>query len=39
MADTSAWRVVEASEPSRRRRGHADLPGGLVAPAYGPEVA
>jgi UDP-3-O-[3-hydroxymyristoyl] N-acetylglucosamine deacetylase len=39
MADTSAWRVVEAAEPIRRPRGHADLAAGLVAPAYGPEVS
>jgi UDP-3-O-[3-hydroxymyristoyl] N-acetylglucosamine deacetylase len=37
MADTSAWRVVEASEPVRRIRGHADVAAGLVAPAYGPD--
>jgi len=37
MADTSAWRVVEASEPIRRIRGHADVAAGLVAPAYGPD--
>jgi UDP-3-O-[3-hydroxymyristoyl] N-acetylglucosamine deacetylase len=37
MADTSAWRVVETSEPVRRIRGHADVAAGLVAPAYGPD--
>jgi len=37
IADTSAWRVVEASEPVRRIRGHADVAAGLVAPAYGPD--
>jgi UDP-3-O-[3-hydroxymyristoyl] N-acetylglucosamine deacetylase len=37
MTDTSAWRVVEASEPVRRIRGHADVATGLVAPAYGPD--
>jgi UDP-3-O-[3-hydroxymyristoyl] N-acetylglucosamine deacetylase len=37
MNDTSAWRVVEASEPVRRIRGHADVAAGLVAPAYGPD--
>jgi UDP-3-O-[3-hydroxymyristoyl] N-acetylglucosamine deacetylase len=37
MADTSAWRVVEAAEPIRRIRGHADVAAGLVAPAYGPD--
>jgi UDP-3-O-[3-hydroxymyristoyl] N-acetylglucosamine deacetylase len=39
MADRSAWRVVEAAEPARRRRGHADITAGLAAPAYGPEVS
>jgi UDP-3-O-[3-hydroxymyristoyl] N-acetylglucosamine deacetylase len=39
MADTSAWRVVEASEPIRRIRGHADVATGLVAPAYGPDMS
>src|SRR6478672_4662727 len=39
MADPKAWRVVEAVEPARRSRGHADVVTGLVAPAYGPEVS
>jgi UDP-3-O-[3-hydroxymyristoyl] N-acetylglucosamine deacetylase len=39
MADTSAWRVVEAAEPVRRTRGHADRVAGLALPAYGPEVS
>jgi UDP-3-O-[3-hydroxymyristoyl] N-acetylglucosamine deacetylase len=39
MADPKAWRVVEAAEPARRMRGHADVFTGLVAPAYGPEVS
>jgi hypothetical protein len=39
MADPKAWRVVEAIEPARRPRGHADVVTGLVAPAYGPEVS
>src|SRR5436190_7923788 len=42
MADRSAWRVVEA-EPARRPRGHAEagagMVGGMVAPAYGPDVS
>src|ERR1700709_2200505 len=42
MADRSAWRVVE-SEPARRPRGHAEIArgmvGGMVAPAYGPDVS
>jgi UDP-3-O-[3-hydroxymyristoyl] N-acetylglucosamine deacetylase len=39
MADTSAWRVIEAAEPARRARGHAGIAAGLVAPAYGPEMS
>ncbi len=41
MADTSAWRVVEApAEVARRSRAYADIAvGGLVAPAYGPDVS
>jgi UDP-3-O-[3-hydroxymyristoyl] N-acetylglucosamine deacetylase len=39
MADTSAWRVVEAVETVRRPRGHAGVAAGLVAPAYGPDVS
>jgi UDP-3-O-[3-hydroxymyristoyl] N-acetylglucosamine deacetylase len=40
MADTSAWRVVEAAaEPARRVRGHADIATGLAAAAYGPDVS
>jgi UDP-3-O-[3-hydroxymyristoyl] N-acetylglucosamine deacetylase len=42
MADRSAWRVVEA-EPARRPRVHAEvgsgMMGGMVAPAYGPDVS
>jgi UDP-3-O-[3-hydroxymyristoyl] N-acetylglucosamine deacetylase len=42
MADRSAWRVIE-SEPARRPRGHAEVRsgtvGGMVAPAYGPDVS
>lgn len=39
LADRSAWRVVE-SEPARRIvRGHAEIVGGMVAPAYGPDVS
>jgi UDP-3-O-[3-hydroxymyristoyl] N-acetylglucosamine deacetylase len=42
MADRSAWRVVE-SEAARRSRGHAEvgsgMVGGMVAPAYGPDVS
>jgi UDP-3-O-[3-hydroxymyristoyl] N-acetylglucosamine deacetylase len=47
MADPSSWRLVEATatatatatEPVRRIRGQAQIVGGLVAAAYGPEVA
>ena len=39
MADRTAWRWVDAAEPARRIRGHADVAGGLVAPAYGPDVS
>jgi UDP-3-O-[3-hydroxymyristoyl] N-acetylglucosamine deacetylase len=38
MADRSAWRLVEAASP-RRMRGHADMAGGVVAPAFGPDVS
>ncbi|HZD90287.1 MAG TPA: UDP-3-O-acyl-N-acetylglucosamine deacetylase [Pseudolabrys sp.] len=39
MADTSAWRVVEAVETARRPRGHAGVGAGMVAPAFGPDVS
>jgi UDP-3-O-[3-hydroxymyristoyl] N-acetylglucosamine deacetylase len=39
MADPTSWRLVEAAEPARRARGHAEIVGGLPAAAYGPEVA
>jgi UDP-3-O-[3-hydroxymyristoyl] N-acetylglucosamine deacetylase len=39
MADPSAWTYVEMPQPTRRVRGHADLAGGFVAPAYGPDVS
>ena len=42
MADRSAWRVVEA-ETARRSRTHAEvgsgMMGGMIAPAYGPDVS
>jgi UDP-3-O-[3-hydroxymyristoyl] N-acetylglucosamine deacetylase len=42
MADRSAWRVIEA-ETARRVRGHAEagsgMVGGMIAPAYGPDVS
>src|SRR5271169_3227956 len=37
MADTSAWRLVEAAEPARRGRTRPDIAAGQVAVAYGPE--
>jgi UDP-3-O-[3-hydroxymyristoyl] N-acetylglucosamine deacetylase len=39
MADPSAWRVIEAAEPVRRARGHADIGAGMAAVAYGPEMS
>jgi UDP-3-O-[3-hydroxymyristoyl] N-acetylglucosamine deacetylase len=44
MADSSAWRLVEAKDvrqeaPRRAIRGHADVAATLVAPAYGPDVS
>src|SRR4051794_38174878 len=40
MADPTAWRLVDMpAAAARRPRGHAELPNGLVAPAYGPEVS
>lgn len=45
MADPTAWTWVDAPEAvrqeaaPRRIRGHVDIAGGLVAPAYGPEVS
>ena len=42
LADRSSWRVVEA-ETARRSRGHAEvgsgMVGGMIAPAYGPDVS
>jgi UDP-3-O-[3-hydroxymyristoyl] N-acetylglucosamine deacetylase len=42
MADRSAWRVLEA-ETARRSRTHAEvgsgMMGGMIAPAYGPDVS
>ena len=39
MADPRSWRVVEATEPARRVRGHADLAAGVAAAAYGPPIS
>lgn len=43
LADRSAWRVVESETARRPVRGHveagAGMAGGLVAPAYGPDVS
>jgi UDP-3-O-[3-hydroxymyristoyl] N-acetylglucosamine deacetylase len=38
MADPTAWRVIEAKEPARRR-GHAQVGAGRLAVAYGPEIS
>ena len=40
MADRSAWRVIEA-ETARRSRAEAGsgMVGGMIAPAYGPDVS
>jgi UDP-3-O-[3-hydroxymyristoyl] N-acetylglucosamine deacetylase len=42
MADRSAWRVIEA-DTARRSRTHAEagsgMVGGMIAPAYGPDVS
>jgi UDP-3-O-[3-hydroxymyristoyl] N-acetylglucosamine deacetylase len=42
LADRSAWRVIEA-ETARRSRTHAEvgsgMVGGMIAPAYGPDVS
>ncbi|QPF83278.1 UDP-3-O-acyl-N-acetylglucosamine deacetylase [Bradyrhizobium genosp. L] len=43
LADRSAWRVVEAETVRRPARGHVEagvgMAGGLIAPAYGPDVS
>jgi UDP-3-O-[3-hydroxymyristoyl] N-acetylglucosamine deacetylase len=43
MEDRNAWAVVEAEPVRRRSRGHAEvvsgMVGGMVAPAYGPDVS
>ena len=43
MADRSAWQVVEGAEVARRPRVHAEagrgMAGGMIAPAYGPDVS
>jgi UDP-3-O-[3-hydroxymyristoyl] N-acetylglucosamine deacetylase len=42
MADRSAWRVIEA-ETARRSRAQPEagsgMVGGMIAPAYGPDVS
>jgi UDP-3-O-[3-hydroxymyristoyl] N-acetylglucosamine deacetylase len=38
LADKTAWTFVEATPAVRPSRGHAELPSGLIAPAYAPEV-
>jgi UDP-3-O-[3-hydroxymyristoyl] N-acetylglucosamine deacetylase len=37
IADPTAWTIVEEGKP--RARGHAELPAGIVAPAYGPDLS
>jgi UDP-3-O-[3-hydroxymyristoyl] N-acetylglucosamine deacetylase len=37
IADPTAWTIVEEGKP--RPRGHAELPVGVVAPAYGPDLS
>lgn len=39
MADSTAWRVVEAGEPRARARSQAQIAAGLPAPAYRPEFS
>ncbi len=43
LADRSAWRVVESETSRRPSRGHAEagagMVGGMIAPAYGPDVS
>ena len=39
MADPTAWTYVTAGNVTRRPRGHADVPAGLLVPAYGPDVS
>lgn len=43
LADRSAWRVVESETARRPARGHVEagvgMAGGLIAPAYGPDVS
>ena len=38
MADTSAWTVTEG-EAVAPSRGHAELAGALVAPAFAPDLS
>jgi UDP-3-O-[3-hydroxymyristoyl] N-acetylglucosamine deacetylase len=38
MADTSAWTLTEG-EPAWPARSHAELPNGLMAPAFAPDVS
>ena len=39
MADRSAWRVIEAAEPVRRARVRAQIGAGVLAAAFGQEMA
>jgi UDP-3-O-[3-hydroxymyristoyl] N-acetylglucosamine deacetylase len=38
MADTRAW-VLSEGEPAWATRSHADLPSGLMVPAFAPDVS
>ena len=39
MANPTAWRVIQATEPVRRTRGQAQVNAGRVVAAYGPEMS
>jgi UDP-3-O-[3-hydroxymyristoyl] N-acetylglucosamine deacetylase len=40
LAERDAWRYVEMDDvPARRESGHADLPAGVAAAAFGPDVS
>jgi UDP-3-O-[3-hydroxymyristoyl] N-acetylglucosamine deacetylase len=39
LADPTAWTLVEAREPVRRPRGHAELGTGLLQPAFAPDLS
>jgi UDP-3-O-[3-hydroxymyristoyl] N-acetylglucosamine deacetylase len=39
MADPAAWTLIDGKPAARRIRGHSEMPIGLAAPAYGPDVS